>query len=159
MIKYQLQCSVGHEFDAWFRNSDDYDRQEREGMLECPVCGDVHVRKAIMAPAVSRSAEKGRLTPAERRSVAAAMAAMRRHVETTHDYVGDKFPEEARKIHYGEADERQIYGEATLSEAKELVDEGVPIAPVPQPTPKPKTNEIEAAGKPALRPPPSKKLN
>ena len=137
MIKYQLLCDSDHEFEGWFRDSKDYDRQAGLGLVECPVCGSSEVRKAIMAPAVAtgRAREGGRLAEIKR-DMAAAMERARDYVEKNFDYVGEKFPEEARKIHYGESDERPIYGEATGKEARELAEEGVKIAPLPGAKPK-----------------------
>lgn len=140
MIKYQLLCASDHEFEGWFRDSEDYDLQAEKGLVECPSCGSDDVRKAIMAPAVARSSKgQGRLAEIKR-DMAKAMERARDYVEKNFDYVGDKFPEEARKIHYGESDERPIYGEATGDEARELVEEGVEIAPLP--AAKPKTDKV-----------------
>ena len=141
MIKYALQCDDGHGFEGWFSNSADFDAQKEAGQLECPVCGTSHVQKALMAPAVatSRKAEAGR--EAKLREMVSAMndAAKRAkdYVEKSFDHVGKNFAEEARKIHYGEAEERAIYGEATKEEVRELNEEGVEVAPVPQPIPDP----------------------
>lgn len=132
MIKYQLRCSSEHEFEGWFRNSADFDSQSADGLLTCPACGSGEVAKAIMAPAVSTGSagREGRLREI-RGAMAEAAKRARDYVEKNFEYVGPKFPEEARKIHYGETGERRIYGEATGREAKELVDEGVDIAPLP----------------------------
>lgn len=130
MIKYQLRCTKDHEFEGWFRSGVDYDLQADEGLLQCPVCGSNDIEKAIMAPAIARKAGAARLTGA-RKSMAEAANRARDYVEKNFDYVGDKFPDEARKIHYGEAKARGIYGEATGKEVKELVDEGVDVAPLP----------------------------
>lgn len=133
MIKYQLLCGYDHEFEGWFRDSADYDAQAGQGLIECPVCGGENVRKAVMAPSVARRDRGSRETRlAElKRDMGAAMERARAYVEKHFDYVGDKFPEEARKIHYGETEERGIYGEATGKEVKELVEEGVSVAPLP----------------------------
>lgn len=151
MIKYQLLCATDHEFEGWFRDSEDYDLQAEKGLVECPACGSAEVRKAIMAPAVARSSKgQGRLAEIKR-DMAKAMERARDYVEKNFDYVGDKFPEEARKIHYGESDKRPIYGEATGDEARELVDEGVSIAPLP--AAKPKTDKVgEPKALPAATP-------
>lgn len=132
MIRYALQCDGDHAFEAWFRSSNDYDEQAQAGTIECPVCSSHRVSKAVMAPNIAKSgrahaAETG-VTPEQ---MAKMMAALRRHVEDNADYVGDKFAEEARRIHYGEADKRDIYGETTLDEARELIGEGVPVTPIP----------------------------
>ncbi len=127
MIKYQLQCSMAHEFEGWFGDSEDYDRQEQGGLLTCPVCGCEKIEKALMAPALSgvkKSSVKKETPPNP-------FKAMRDYVERNFENVGERFPEEARKIHYGESDKRNIYGAASLSECKELVEEGVEITPLP----------------------------
>ncbi|MBB5519139.1 DUF1178 family protein [Amphiplicatus metriothermophilus] len=129
MIKYQLRCDAEHEFEGWFRSSADYDAQAERSLLECPACGSSAVSKAIMAPAVVSGGEKG--AAEARRRVADAVRRARDYVERNFDYVGEKFPEEARKIHYGEAEERRIYGEASGKEVRALIEEGVPVAPLP----------------------------
>lgn len=126
MIKYRLVCNKGHEFDAWFSNSAAFENQRKEGLLACTICASPHVQKAVMAPAVPVKAN--RKQEAGLRQVAEKMS---RHVEENFDYVGGDFAEEARKIHYGEADERDIYGETSLEDAKDLIEEGVPVAPLP----------------------------
>ena len=140
MITYNLACAEGHEFEGWFKDSAAYDAQEAGSALSCPICGNAHVRKAIMAPAVKNSITKakgradvappkaGKTNPQEMRQF---MAGYRKFIEENADYVGSRFPEEARKIHYGEAEERHIYGESTVGEAIELIEEGITIAPVP----------------------------
>lgn len=135
MIKYQLLCAADHEFEGWFRDSADYDAQADKGLVECPACGSADVRKAIMAPAVARGGREARLSEIKG-DMMKAMQRARDYVEKNFDYVGEKFPEEARKIHYGESDERPIYGEATGAEARELAEEGVSIAPLPGAKPK-----------------------
>ena len=140
MILYGLICSHQHGFEGWFNSSAEYDRQATAGLIACPVCNDVAVHKAPMAPHIARHAR----TPAAERPVAPTGAAPAasdevtrmigdfcKSVEATHDYVGKEFPEEARKIHYGETTTRGIYGEATKDEAVALKDEGIAIAPVP----------------------------
>jgi hypothetical protein len=131
MIKYQLRCDADHEFEGWFRNSADFDVQASDGLMSCPICGSTKVEKAIMAPAIASSAAKvGRLSEM-RRSMAAAAERARDYVEKNFDYVGEKFPEEARAIHYGEKESRGIYGEASGAEVKALIEEGVEVAPLP----------------------------
>lgn len=131
MIRYSLICPAEHEFEAWFRNSDDFDKQAKKGQLECPVCGDIHVKKAIVAPSVARTdKEPSGPSPEQRQQF---FAAVRKHVEDNFEDVGDKFPEKARQMHDGEIEDRPIYGEATPEEAKELIEDGVPIAPLPPP--------------------------
>jgi hypothetical protein len=140
VITYNLACAEGHEFEGWFKDIAAYDAQEAGSALSCPICGNAHVKKAIMAPAVKNSVTKAKgrtdvapskadkANPQEMRQF---MAGYRKFVEDNADYVGPRFPEEARKIHYGEAEERHIYGESTLGEAIELIEEGITIAPVP----------------------------
>jgi len=129
LIVFALQCSRGHAFEGWFRDSGAFDEQESGGKLVCPVCDTHAVTKAPMAPAVKGApAERA---PEEIRKMRRFMTGLRKYVEQNADYVGPKFPEEARKIHYGEAEERQIYGEASLGEAKELIEEGIDVAPLP----------------------------
>jgi hypothetical protein len=155
MIKYQLICDSEHEFEGWFRDSADYDVQSEGGLLECPMCGSVNVRKAVMAPAIARRRTSGASSKKVEffKDMAAAANRAREYVEKNFDYVGDKFPEEARKIHYGEKDKRGIYGEATGKEIKELVDEGVGVAPLPAAKP-----NVDKAAAPK-RTDPNKKLN
>lgn len=139
MIAYSLVCKDGHEFEGWFSNSEAYAAQAKAGDLVCPVCGDDSVSKGIMAPAVKTSVTKakGHATPsasetaAEQQKLRQFVAGFRKYVEENADYVGPKFPEEARKIHYGETEVRHIYGESTVREAQELIEEGIEIAPLP----------------------------
>ncbi len=133
MIRFSLRCGQHHEFEGWFRDNDGFDAQVRSNVLTCPVCGDRDIVKGVMAPAVARAREAA---PVDPRKEAMAhmmkmMRAVREHVETNFENVGDRFPEEARKIHYGEAEKHDIYGEASREEVKELVEEGVPIRPLP----------------------------
>jgi hypothetical protein len=132
MIKYQLRCEARHEFEGWFRNSADFDAQAAKSLLECPYCGSSGVEKAIMSPSISTSAgARGERLADMRKTMSDAVRRARDYVEKHFDYVGERFPEEARKIHYGEVKERQIYGEATGKEVKELIEEGVSVAPLP----------------------------
>lgn len=129
MIRYDLRCENGDEFEAWFGSIADYDKQAAAGLVECPHCGSKHVEKAPMAPAIrtSRSQEARK-----ERAVAMAMAAkVRQHIADNFDYVGDRFADEARKMHDGSTEERPIWGEATPDEARELAEEGIPAAPLP----------------------------
>src|SRR5262245_5826060 len=130
MIRYQLVCNKSHGFEGWFRDSAAYDTQAKKGLLVCPTCNSKRVTKAPMAPAVSK---KGELAEAAAKAQAMRewVTNVRKHVEKNAEYVGEKFPDEARAIHYGDAKERQIYGEATLDDAKELIEEGIPVAPLP----------------------------
>ena len=138
MIAYSLVCKDGHEFEGWFADSTAYSAQEKAGDLICPVCGDASVSKAVMAPAVLTSVTKAKgrsVAPppqaSEQQKLRQFAAGFRKYVEENADYVGPQFPEEARKIHYGETEARHIYGESTLGEAKELIEEGIEIAPLP----------------------------
>lgn len=138
MIRYSLVCEAGHEFEGWFGASRDFDDQASRGLLSCPTCASPVVRKQIMAPAVAGARNGGSdVAPAKARALMLeAMSRVRRHVETNFDYVGDRFAREARRIHNGDAEERGIYGEASRSEVEALVDEGVPVAPLPPEAPK-----------------------
>ena len=135
MIVYNLRCRNAHEFEGWFRDSAAFDAQSLSGKLTCPVCDSRKVEKAIMAPALAgakKSTEPTAVTTAaEAKKMRQFMTGLRKYVQENADYVGPKFAEEARKILYGEAEERHIYGEATIDEAKELVEEGVDVAPLP----------------------------
>jgi len=139
MIKYALQCDQTHEFEGWFGSSADYDDQAARGLVECPVCGSRGVSKQIMAPAVAGTKAQ-RAAPAPdpkmREMMMAAMGEVRRHVEENFDYVGDAFAKEARAIHEGKSEERGIYGEASPTEVKALVEDGVRVAPLPPGPPK-----------------------
>ena len=135
MIKYDLRCDQEHMFEVWFRDSAACDDQLVGGEVLCPQCGSAAVQKALMAPALSTS-DKGD----QDRKQAMAMVhqlhmlrEFRRHVEQNCEDVGSAFPEEARRIHYGEVEHRNIYGEADLAEAKELIEEGIEVFPVPGP--------------------------
>lgn len=130
VILYNLICAKSHAFEGWFRDSAAFDRQAKDGTLLCPVCNTNKVTKAVMAPAVS-GAKKARLNDAESHKMRQFATGLRRYVEQNADYVGRRFPEEARRIHYGETEERHIYGEATAEEARELIEEGVDVAPLP----------------------------
>ncbi|HUH76433.1 MAG TPA: DUF1178 family protein [Devosia sp.] len=134
MIQYLLQCSKGHQFDAWFRNAAAFDEQQARGIVTCAVCGDGAVEKALMAPALSRAKEH-QVTPNAGPLDAARFREMlrqyRRKVTSEADYVGDKFAEEARKIHFEEVEARGIYGEATRDEVVALVEDGIDFLPLP----------------------------
>ncbi|MCW5771831.1 MAG: DUF1178 family protein [Rhodospirillaceae bacterium] len=160
MIRFSLNCAKGHEFDAWFRNGDTYDRQIKRGEVRCPDCGSAKVKKAIMAPAIGKRS-RGEAAPAEApASVPApvpaatetpaaaapepaemhiagklreALREMRRFIEQNAEHVGPRFADEARKMHRGEAEERSIYGEASDEEAESLRDEGIEFGRMPWP--------------------------
>ncbi|MEY8837764.1 DUF1178 family protein [Cribrihabitans sp. XS_ASV171] len=141
MIQYALKCSEGHTFDSWFQSAEAFDKLLRGGMVTCAACGGTQVEKAIMTPRVrpARKSAKPEVEPKSERGALSrpanpaekALAEMRRHVEKTADYVGRDFAAEARRMHLGEAPERSIYGEARAEEAKALIEEGVPVAPLP----------------------------
>jgi hypothetical protein len=128
MILYELRCGADHGFEAWFRNSDAYDQQRGANQIACPVCGSSEVAKAPMAPRIGKSE---RANPEQIRMVMSQIAELNQRIAETCDYVGTAFPEEARKIHYGEAEHREIYGEASPDEAAALHDEGITIAAIP----------------------------
>ena len=133
MILFTLRCVHGHEFEAWFRDGDGFEAQQKAGEIGCPECGDTSVEKAVMAPRLARSRQMPAISPAQFR---AALIEMRRQIETNCDYVGTRFAEEARRIHYGEIDPHGIYGEATDAESQELDDEGISFGRIPWvPTP------------------------
>jgi hypothetical protein len=140
MIRYDLRCDKGHEFDGWFSDSAGFDTQQARKLVECTVCGSVHIEKQIMAPGIA--AKSNRKVDSTQRMVAGpvdprmqAMMKMMRdyraHVEKHAENVGDRFAEEARKIHYHETEERGIYGNATQDEAVALMEEGIEVAPLP----------------------------
>lgn len=132
MIRYTLRCDKTHEFECWFRDSAAYDQQQKAGEVSCPLCGSRKVEKAIMAPNVA--SRKGLSNDEERQRAAAAMAMlrqMRQAVERNCDNVGDRFAEEARRIHYGETKPRNIYGRTTKDEAEALVEEGIEFGVIP----------------------------
>ncbi len=149
MIRYALVCDKGHDFESWFQDSAAYDKQAKRGLVACPHCGSAKVDKAIMAPRLAGA--KKRAAPAEPSAVAATapekapvamlspqeqefrvkLKELREHLTKNADHVGPKFPEEARKMHYGETEHRSIYGEASPEEAKALAEEGIEFHPLP----------------------------
>ncbi|GGA91904.1 hypothetical protein GCM10011491_19890 [Brucella endophytica] len=134
MIRFSLHCDREHEFEGWFRNNEDFERQAARGLVECPACGSSRVEKALMTPSVSTSRKKEKIALATSEAQSALIEQMRelsRKLRENADYVGDNFAEEARKIHFGEADPRGIYGEASREEVTALVEEGVEIMPLP----------------------------
>jgi hypothetical protein len=167
MIQYSLKCREGHGFDSWFQSADAFDKLKASGHLACAICGSGHVEKAIMAPRVTSARKKAALPAAESAAklpapmestpmgsargaklpeakmpdpkMQEALAAVKREVEANSDYVGTKFVAEARAMHLGDAPERSIYGEAKVEEAKALIEDGVPVVPLPF-TPTRKTN-------------------
>lgn len=134
VIQYSLQCSKGHRYDGWFKNAEAFDQQKARGIVSCAVCGDGAVDKAPMAPAVART-DQGRVslsaaTP-EAEKFREMLRAYRKMVTSSADYVGDRFAEEARKIHFEEAEARGIYGEATRDEVAGLLEDGISFVPLP----------------------------
>ena len=137
MIHFQLKCSHNHEFKAWFRSSESFADQCKRGDVDCPVCGNVQISKALMAPSIAtgdrpsgEAAEKRAQEVAEQ--ILNAASKLREVVEENFEYVGDDFADEARAIHYGDTDERDIYGETTEKEAEELDEEGIDFARIPK---------------------------
>jgi hypothetical protein len=161
MIRYSLACTRGHEFESWFANSSAYDKQAKRGLVACPMCGSTKVEKAIMAPRLSRGeqsievpapaptpapspapaavpapaapqgAEQVAMISPQERELRAKLKELRDHLVKNAENVGRKFPDEARKMHYGEIEHRSIYGEASPQEAKELHEEGIEVQPLP----------------------------
>lgn len=141
MIHYDLICDQGHDFDGWFRDSAAYDAQAAGGLVSCTVCGSAKVGKQLMAPGIPAKSNRRDATP---RTMVAGPAdprlaqlvemvrEMRKHVENTAEYVGPRFAEEARKIHYEEAEHRGIYGEASPDDAQSLIEEGIIVHPLPR---------------------------
>ncbi|WP_375255291.1 DUF1178 family protein [Yoonia sp.] len=134
MIRFHLKCDHDHEFESWFQSGAAFDKLVNAGMVTCTRCGSAGVTKTIMAPAVSTSSQIMAPKPNE-----AAIAAIRAEVEKNSDYVGEGFAKEARDMHDGVTPERSIYGQANLQEARKLVDDGVPVVPLPF-MPRKKTN-------------------
>lgn len=150
MIRYVLRCEKDHEFESWFRSSTDYDTLAAAKGVACAICGSTRIAKAPMAPSIGRAGkDKGAAPPPpapatepapdkvrlaadpRQRAMIAAMRELRKKITENADYVGDRFAEEARKIHYQEAEPRGIYGEASREEAEQLAEEGVEFAPLP----------------------------
>jgi hypothetical protein len=130
MILFTLRCANNHEFEAWFRDGDGFEAQHAAGEIACPHCGDTSVEKAVMAPRLgrSRAAPPPEAVLAQMRKT---LTEMRRQIENHCDYVGPRFAEEARRIHYGETDPHGIYGEATDTESREMADEGIKFGQLP----------------------------
>ena len=150
MIHYNLRCERGHAFESWFQSSSAYEAQEKRKLVNCPACGSTKVERAIMAPQIV--SKKGRESPvpapaaaaakprppastpllmAQERELRAKLKELRDHIVKNADNVGERFPNEARKMHYGDIEHRPIYGEASPDEARALIDEGVDVAPLP----------------------------
>ncbi len=140
MIKYSLVCEQDHSFEAWFGSSEDYEKQRKRGLVDCPSCGSSKVSKSLMTPQVSgtKKSDEESLPVAQMPEqqlpveMVEQLREIKKHVEANAENVGEKFPEEARKIHYGETKARGIYGKATLEEAANLAEEGVSVVPIPE---------------------------
>jgi hypothetical protein len=152
MIRYDLRCEHGHAFDSWFQSSSAYESQVKRKLVTCPVCDSAKIEKAIMAPQIvsrkgrekpvpapvaeapvadSTPSESTPLLMAQERELRAKLRELRDHIVKNADNVGERFPNEARKMHYGDIEHRPIYGEASPEEAKALIDEGVEVSPLP----------------------------
>jgi len=134
VIRFSLICEREHEFEGWFRSNDDFETQKKRGFVDCPTCGSRKVDKALMAPAISTGAKQEKIALAmgeAQRQALAQLRALSRKIRENADYVGDRFAEEARKIHFGESEPRGIYGEATSEEVRGLIEDGVDFMPIP----------------------------
>lgn len=131
MIRYSLKCDQGHTFESWFASAAAYDTLAKAGHVGCVHCGSTRVEKALMAPSVAQAEVEARPLATPAGELEQKLAALRRQVEETSDYVGRDFAREARAIHAGESPERPIWGEARADEAKALIEDGVPVAPLP----------------------------
>jgi hypothetical protein len=129
MIRFALRCAAGHEFEGWFRSGDGFEAQQKAGEIACPHCGDAAIEKGLMAPAIGRARDSR--PPISSAQLRAALVELRHQVETNCDYVGERFAEEARRIHYGEADPHGIYGEASNEESRDLIEEGIQVGRIP----------------------------
>lgn len=151
MIKYALRCDLAHNWDAWFASISGYDDQHKRGLVECPFCGSKAVEKAPMAPSIVSSTSVGNAPPSPSTAdaapvpiasqdlaltvpepIKAMMAEIKSRIEATHDYVGDTFAREVRAMHEGQTQERPIYGEATPSQVRALIEDDIPVAPLPR---------------------------
>lgn len=130
MIRFALHCDQDHEFEGWFRNNEDFDGQLERKLVSCPSCGSQKISKALMAPSVSTGRQKEKIAIAMN-AMAKELREITQKIKDNSDYVGAGFAEEARKIHFGEATARGIYGEATNDEVEALVEDGVDIMPLP----------------------------
>ena len=130
MIRYDLRCQNGHHFDGWFRSSEGFDSLRKAGQVACTHCGSTAVEKALMAPGIAVSEKAGDLH-SPRDAQEAALEKLRRQIEANSDYVGMSFAAEARAMHEGSIPERAIHGEARLEDARRLIEDGIPVAPLP----------------------------
>jgi hypothetical protein len=151
MIRYNLRCERGHAFESWFQSSSAYETQEKRRLVNCPACGSAKVERAIMAPQIVSRKSRDRAAPApvpatstevtaptstplmmaQERELRVKLRELRDHIVKNADNVGERFPNEARKMHYGDIEHRPIYGEASPDEARSLIDEGVEVSPLP----------------------------
>lgn len=138
MIKFTLKCAADHRFESWFQNSEAFDKLQNAGLISCSVCGEANVEKAIMAPRVAKSVRENFKTQEDENPLSAplseaeqAIRELRTKIEANSEDVGENFANEARAMHYGETPTRSIIGAARPKEAKELLDEGIPVAPLP----------------------------
>jgi hypothetical protein len=152
MIRYNLRCERGHAFESWFQSSSAYETQEKRQLVNCPTCGSAKVERAIMAPQIVSRKSRDRTPPApaapttstevtapastplmmaQERELRVKLRELRDHIVKNADNVGERFPNEARKMHYGDIEHRPIYGEASPDEARSLIDEGVEVSPLP----------------------------
>jgi hypothetical protein len=151
MIRYNLRCERGHAFESWFQSSSAYESQEKRKLVNCPACGSAKVERAIMAPQIVSKKNRDRAAPApvpatstevtapgstplmmaQERELRAKLRELRDHIVKNADNVGERFPNEARKMHYGDIEHRPIYGEASPDEARSLIEEGVEVSPLP----------------------------
>ncbi|GHC76144.1 DUF1178 family protein [Limoniibacter endophyticus] len=134
MIRFNLRCELAHEFEAWFRSGEDFENQRGKGLVTCPQCNSHAVEKALMAPSVSTGRKRETVAFAneeKQKQLVKEMQELARKMRENSDYVGTRFAEEARKMHFGEIENRSIYGETSFEEAKNLIDDGIGIVPLP----------------------------
>ena len=135
MIRYELSCDNGHAFEGWFGSADDFDRQQKMALVSCPTCGSAHIAKRLMAPSVSTARKKERrqelVVQAGQKEMMTKLREIVSTIRANSEDVGERFPEEARKIHYGETEQRGLIGRATADEVRDLLEEGVEVAPLP----------------------------
>jgi hypothetical protein len=138
MIRYSLKCAAGHGFESWFQNAAAFSALLTAGQVSCPVCGSDAIEKDLMAPAVRPARNAAQAVPSDRPDLSAPaseieekIAALRRQIEENSEYVGLNFAAEARRIHSGDAPERSIHGEAKPDEARQMIEDGLPVAPLP----------------------------
>ena len=136
MIKYNLKCESNHNFDAWFSDSSNFEEQNKKNLIFCPKCNSTKIEKNIMAPNIGSKKQSYTNALKTEKNYEKIIKNVRKHVEKNFEYVGNKFADEARAIHYGEKEEREIYGETSVEEAVDLIEEGVNVSPIPGIDPK-----------------------